>query len=130
MTRSRRMVLRLKQLNQGNRRLGADGDRGDSDTLSARLPSRYIVTILPNRPPHVRRTELEAIIDAMDTLDARVLCCTLKMVECWWRQTGETRSIGADPVGGLPFEQLESTILNGSALADRFLSFGRKRSSG
>jgi len=50
------------------------GCGADTVTLSLREAARYIVMVVPGRPPHVRRTRYEAILGEHTALDNQILC--------------------------------------------------------
>ena len=51
-----------------------------------------------------------------------MLAYALKMIEGYWNEMQQMRSIGHDPESDLAFQQLEKAILEGGGLASRFLT--------
>ena len=98
-------------------------------TLSLREAARYIVMIVPGRPPHVRRTRYEAILGENTTLDNEILCHALKSIECWWHKTEQIRSLDDDPTGGFAVDRLEHAVLDGGLLAEQILRPRREEKS-
>jgi prophage antirepressor-like protein len=97
------------------------GGGADTVTLSLREAARYIVMVVPGRPPHVRRTRYEAILGEHTALDNQILCHALKSIECLWHKTEQIRSLGDDPTGGFAVDRLEHAVLDGGLLAEQIL---------
>jgi prophage antirepressor-like protein len=98
-------------------------------TLSLREAARYIVMVVPGRPPHVRRTRYEAILGENTALDNEILCHALKSIECWWHKTEQIRSLGDEPTGGFAVDRLEHAVLDGGLLAEQILRPRREEES-
>lgn len=83
--------------------------------------------VTPGRTPHVRRTRYETIVDEESTLEFQILCHALKLIECWWQKTEQTRSIGRDPADGFSFDRLEHAVIDGGHVAEQYLRVAQKK---
>ena len=86
-------------------------------------PGRYVVTVLPDGNLHLHQTAYEALLGDLESGDCQMLAYALKMIEGYWNEMQQMRSIGHDPESELAFQRLEKAILEGGGLASRFLRF-------
>ena len=86
-------------------------------------PGRYIAVVLPDGTVHLRATEFDAMLDEITATEARIMCHNLKVIEGHWNGAQHQRSLGMDPHNAFVYRALETSILNGGALADHYLRF-------
>jgi len=83
--------------------------------------ARYVVTVMPNTPPHIRKTSLDLILDEWSALDTEILASQIRTIDALWQKTQLVRSIGSDPAGSPLYDQLGTTITECRRLADEYL---------
>ncbi len=86
-------------------------------------PGRYVATVLPDGNLHLHQTAYKALLGDLESEDCQMLAYALKMIEGYWNEMQQMRSIGHDPESELAFQRLEKAILEGGGLAARFLRF-------
>ena len=90
-------------------------------TFDATKVARYVVTVFPNEPTHIRETPLDAMLDEWSAFDTDILASHIRTVHALWQKTQLMRSIGGDPAGSPLYDRLGATILEGRRLADQYL---------
>jgi prophage antirepressor-like protein len=90
-------------------------------TFDLTKAARYVVTVFPNEPTHIRETPLDAILDEWSAFDTDILASHIRTVHALWQKTQLMRSIGADPAGSPLYDRLGATIIEGRRLADEYL---------
>jgi hypothetical protein len=83
--------------------------------------ARYVVVGVPGEAPHIRRTGLMEMVAENTSLDVQGLCYALKAIEVWWNKVQILNRSTSDQDQGFSARQLEKAILEGGALADRYL---------
>ncbi len=86
-------------------------------------PGRYVITVLPGGHLHLHQTPYEALLGDLESGDCQMLAYALKMIEGYWNEMQQMRSIGHDSESDLAFHQIEKAILEGGGLASRFLRY-------
>ena len=86
-------------------------------------PGRYVVTVLPDGNLHLHQTAYEALLGDLESGDCQMLAYALKVIEGYWHEMQQMRSIGHAPESELAFQRLEKAILESGSLASRFLRF-------
>jgi BRO family, N-terminal domain len=97
--------------------------RAGSVQVALPQPGRYVVTVLPGGNLHLHQTAYEALLGDLESGDCQMLAYALKMIEGYWHEMQQMRSIGHDPESDLAFQRLEKAILEGGDLASRFLRY-------
>jgi hypothetical protein len=83
--------------------------------------TRYVVVGVPGEAPHIRRTGLTEMVAENTSLDVQGLCYAVKAIEVWWNKLQILNRSLSDRDQGFSARQLEKAILEGGALADRYL---------
>jgi prophage antirepressor-like protein len=93
----------------------------EGPTFDLTKAARYVVTVFPNEPTHIRETPLDAMLDEWSAFDTDILASHIRTVHALWQKTQLMRSIGGDPAGSPLYDRLGATILEGRRLADEYL---------
>jgi hypothetical protein len=97
--------------------------RAGSVQVTLPQPGRYVITVLPDGNLHLHQTAYEALLGDLESGDCQMLAYALKMIEGYWSEMQQMRSIGHDSESDLAFQRLEKAILEGGGLASRFLRY-------
>ena len=94
---------------------GYQSARGRTGAVQVTLPQpgRYVVTVLPDGNLHLHQTAYEALLGDLESGDCQMLAYALKMIEGYWNEMQQMRSIAHDPESELAFQRLEKAILEG-----------------
>ena len=79
----------------------------------------YVVTARPGRPTHIRQVDYDAMINELDSLDARIMACALVTIAAYWQRVQQMNAIAFDPKGTYPLARLERAVIEGADLAQR-----------
>jgi prophage antirepressor-like protein len=90
-------------------------------TFDLTKAARYVITVFPNEPTHIRETPLDAMLDEWSAFDTDILASHIRTVHALWQKTQLMRSIGGDPAGSPLYDRLGATIIEGRRLADEYL---------
>ena len=82
---------------------------------------RYVITVVPDQPLHIRKTSLDLMLDEWSALDTEILASQIRTIDALWHKTQLVRSLGDDPAGTQLYNHLGTTIADCRRLADKYL---------
>jgi len=100
-----------------------EGRKEASAGIEITLPrglGRYIIMVIPGEPPHVRRTEIDAILSEGAALDVDLMASCLKTIGAFWHKVEHMRALGLDPAASFPSDRLQKAILEGLEIARHY----------
>ena len=99
----------------------AEGQPERADARHVELPGDglYVVTARPGRPTHICQVDYDAMINEVDSLDARIMACALVTIAAYWQRVQQMNAIAFDPKGTYPLARLERAVIEGADLAQR-----------
>jgi hypothetical protein len=76
--------------------------------------------VIPGEPPHVRRTEIDAILSEGAALDVDLMASCLKTIGAFWHKVEHMRALGLDPAASFPSDRLQKAVLEGLEIARHY----------
>ena len=89
--------------------------------------ARYVVAVVPGKPPHVRKTQLDAMLDEWSAFDTEILANHMRTVDALWQKTQLVRSVGGDPADSPLYNRLGKAISDARRIADECLDSVRQQ---